>query len=164
MKITPLPLLSIFVLLSLLTISCSFSTANIGSAVMAKDVKSDTKEPVNVTNTYDASDKILHCVVKLANAPDSTKVRARWIAVKAEGVEPNFKITESDITAGSGNVDFTLTPGASGFPAGDYKVEIYLDPDTERGKNPAKEVPFSIKGSAVPPPSETTTPTETPTN
>jgi outer membrane usher protein FimD/PapC len=131
-------------------LSCSFSTAKIVEVQMAKDVKGDTKEPINLTSTFDSSDKIVHCVVKLANAPEDTKVRARWLAVKVEGTEPNYKIAETDITSKNATyVDFTLTPGPGGLPPGDYKVDIFLNPDANKQEQPASTANFNIKSSGV---------------
>jgi hypothetical protein len=133
-------------LLTVIGFGCSFSTARITDAQMAKDVNSDTKEPVNLTTTFSPTDKIVHCVVKMANAPDGTKLKARWIAVKVEGTEPNYKIDEADITSNSATyVDFSLTPGQGGLPPGDYKVDIFLNPDAGKQETPSKTVNFSVK-------------------
>jgi hypothetical protein len=130
-----------------LACNVSFSTARIADATLAKDVNAD-KEAVGPTNTFDPNVPVIHCVVKLANAPDDTKVRAKWSVVNVPGQEPNYKIIESDVdNAGGGKniVDFTFTPGPKGLPAGEYKVDLYLNPKPEKTDPPAKTLTFTIK-------------------
>src|SRR5947207_1002682 len=144
--------LSLLTLLALSGLACNFSvsTAKVSDATLSKDVN-DKKEPVNPTSTFDPGDKIIHCVVKLAYAPGDTKVKARWIAANVEGSKPNDLIAEKDIDAGGTNniVDFTLTSD-SGFPPGNYKVDIFLNPKPDKESKPEKSLSFSVKsGSAT---------------
>ena len=130
-----------------LACNVSFSTAKITDATLAKDVNAD-KEAVGATNIFDPHVPVIHCVVKLANAPEDTKVRAKWSVVNVPGQEPNYKIVESDVdNAGGGKniVDFTLTPPPQGLPLGEYKVDIYLNPKPEKADPPAKTLTFTIK-------------------
>ena len=129
------------------TCEVSYSSAKISDATLAKEVNAD-KEAVGPTNTFDPNVPVIHCVVKLANAPEDTKVRAKWSVVNVPGQEPNYKIVESDVdNAGGGKniVDFTLTPPAQGLPPGEYKVDIYLNPKPEKADPPAKTLNFTIK-------------------
>lgn len=98
----------------------SFSTANIGDAWMSTDEAGQ-----NHTTTY-AQDAVFYAQVDLRNAPDDTKVKAAWIAVNVEDVEPGFLINETDFTSGSGLVHFNLS-NTNLWPKGTYKVEIYLN-------------------------------------
>lgn len=130
-----------------LACNVSFSTARITDATLAKDVNAD-KDAVGPTNTFDPHVSVIHCVVKLANAPDDTKVRARWSVVNVQGQEPNYKIVESDVdNAGGGKnvVDFTFTPSPQGLPVGEYKVDLYLNPKPGKDDPPAKTLAFTIK-------------------
>jgi hypothetical protein len=144
--------LATFAALALTVCACnfSFSTARISDAQLAKEVN-DKTEAVNPTTAFDTADPIIHCVVRLANAPDGTKVRARWVAVKAEGVPENEKLVDTDFsTDGSKNIiDFTLKPPPAGLAAGDYKVDIYLNPAADKEEQPAKSLPFTIKSSGA---------------
>jgi outer membrane usher protein FimD/PapC len=126
----------------------SYSTARIADAKLSKAVN-DKTEAVNPTSTFDSSDPIIHCVVQLANAPEDTKLKARWVAVKADGVKENEKLVETDISAGGSQniVDFTLKPSGSGLPPGEYKVDIYLNPKTDQENQPDKTVTFTVKSS-----------------
>ena len=68
---------------------------------MAKDPEGE--QP---TTTY-AQDKTFYLVADVANAPDDTKVKAVWIAVEADSVEPGFMLGEKELTGG-GSVNFSL--------------------------------------------------------
>ena len=126
----------------------SFSTARIADAQMSKAVN-EKKEAVNPTTVFDATDKI-HCVVKLANAPNSTKIRAQWFLVNAEGQTPNQKLDETTMNEiGANNIiDFFYTPSPEGLPAGEYKVDVYLNPKDKGEDKPEKTLNFTVKPTA----------------
>ena len=110
--------------------SFSFSTANVTQAVLAKDVKGDTFEPVEPTSTFPSDQAVIHLVVTVANAPSDTKVKTVWTVVDVGDAAPaNTKIDEAELTMdASGNAHFTLSlPNSGVWPAGKYKVEIYLN-------------------------------------
>lgn len=125
---------------------CSFSTANIKDVKMGKGLN-DKFEVVDPATTFDANEKTIHCVAYLANAPDNTKVRAEWIVVNAEGHKPGEKLVESSLDlGGSKNVaDFYITPPQSGLGAGEYKVDLFLNPDPAKPQPPTKSVSFTVK-------------------
>ena len=125
-------LLVTWLLLAGIFAGCSFSisTANIAQAVLAKDVKGDTFEPVEPTSTFPSDQAVIHLVVTVANAPSDTKVKTVWTAVDVGDAAPaNTKIDEAELTMdASGNAHFTLSlPNSGVWPAGKYKVEIYLN-------------------------------------
>jgi hypothetical protein len=129
-----LPVCAAFLLLALSACSFSASTANISSAKMARD--QDGKQP---TKTF-SPDEAFYCIVELSNAPDDTKVRAVWTAVKAEGVKPNTEIDAAKATGGSGQIQFNLT-NEGPWPTGDYKVDLYLND----AKKPTKTLTFEVQ-------------------
>ncbi len=104
------------------SLACEFSasTASISEAVMARDA-----EGTQPTTTFAPSDTF-YCLVRLANAPDGTMVRAVWTAVEVEGSDPNTLIDESSVESGSGSLEFNLT-NSNLWPAGSYKVDLYLN-------------------------------------
>ncbi|HFD39519.1 MAG TPA: hypothetical protein ENJ31_06685 [Anaerolineae bacterium] len=108
------------VILAMLACSFSASTANIQNARMARD------EAGNDPTTVFAPTDVFHCVGELKNAPDDTKIKAAWIAVQVEGVEPDFLIGEKELTSGSSTFHFQLS-NDNPWPAGKYKVELYLN-------------------------------------
>lgn len=54
-----------------------------------------------------------------------------WTAVDAEGVDANFQIDEAELTSGSGTLTFNLSTDGL-WPAGAYKVELYLNDKLDR--------------------------------
>ena len=130
-------LLVTWLLLAGIFAGCSFSisTANIAQAVLAKDVKGDTFEPVEPTSTFPSDQAVIHLVVTVANAPSDTKVKTVWTVVDVGDAAPaNTKIDEAELTMdASGNAHFTLSlPNSGVWPAGKYKVEIYLNDKLNR--------------------------------
>ncbi|MEW6211226.1 MAG: hypothetical protein AB1631_22865 [Acidobacteriota bacterium] len=125
---------------------CSFSTARISDVKMGKAVN-DKFEVPDPTTTFDANEKSIHCVVYLSNAPDGTKVKAQWIAVNAEGYKSGEKLFESDLDMGGPKnvANFSITPPASGLGAGEYKVDLFLNPDPAKPEPPTKSVSFTVK-------------------
>lgn len=108
--------------LSMAACEFSFSTANIADAYMVAD-----PDGAQRVTSY-SPDATFYAIVDLANAPSDTVVKASWIAVNAEGAEPNFLIDEATITGGDAQLTFNLQNEA-GFvwPIGSYRVDLYLN-------------------------------------
>lgn len=149
----------LFLLLSsalLLLTACEFSasTANIKSATLAKDP--DGKQPATTFETNEP----FYLIVDLANAPDSTTVKAIWYAVDVGSVAPpNTLIDQNSIQTGSGIVTFDLTPSGQWAP-GTYKVELYLNDELNQTLN------ITVNGEiiqAAPEPTAEPAATEAPT-
>jgi hypothetical protein len=121
--------LALFVgLLVLAALACggSFSTANITSARMTSD-----SEGTQETSVFTPSETF-YCIVEVANAPEDTALRVVWTAVDVEGEEPNLELNVTDATVGEDEVfTFHLT-NDSLWPAGQYKVDIYLNDELDR--------------------------------
>ncbi len=118
-------LLGLVVMLTACSREVSVSTANIADARLSKDEAGS-----QTTTTFGPDDKF-YLKVNLANAPDTTKVKAAWTAVAAEGAESNTHLDDVELTSGSGVLTFDLD-NANPWPAGEYKVDIYLDGQLER--------------------------------
>ncbi|MDX9757571.1 MAG: hypothetical protein RBU27_00265 [Bacteroidota bacterium] len=116
--------------------ACSFTTAHIETAVLARAVDEQTHEPLDETTNFHGSDAVLHCAVKMANTPSGTKVTAHWFA-EADGARQALDSTDIELEQ-SGWVDFTLTLSQEHLPYGAYGVDLFID-----GK-PARTVPFTI--------------------
>ncbi len=127
MNPTRKPLLFVVSALVLAVLACggSFSTANIKSAVLSADSSGSPE------TTVFAQDDIFYCVVELANAPDSTTLKAIWYAVNVEGTEPNLLIDQSELTLGDGMATFNLANDQL-WPTGTYKVELYLNGELDQ--------------------------------
>lgn len=126
----------------------NFSTARIADAKMAKGV-SDRMEAIDATSTFDTTDGVIHCLVALANAPEKTRVKAVWTVVNAQGLKANDTFGETTVEGGGTKnaVDFTYSPPSAGMPPGDYRVDIYLNPQPGKQESPGKTVSFSVKSS-----------------
>lgn len=126
-------------------LACEFSasTASISNAVMAEGTEGDNFDPVGVTETYAPDQGDFHAVVSISNAPSDTKLKVVWTAIDVgDAAEPNTKIEETEVMVdGSRNIDFTLTPNQETWPAGTYKVDIYLNDKLDRTLN------FSVEES-----------------
>jgi hypothetical protein len=116
---------------------CNFSvsTANITNATLSKDVTGSAFDPVDPATTFPTDQPVIHLVAKVANAPEGTKVKSVWTAVDVGDVAPaNTKIAETEVVLNSdGNAHFTLsTPSTGTWPAGKYKVDVYLNDKLDR--------------------------------
>jgi hypothetical protein len=125
-------------LLTFTAAACSFSasTAEISEAKMARDP--DGKHP---TKVFFPDDRF-YCVVYLSNAPDDTMVRAVWTAVDVKGKKkPDEELGRVSTKSGSGErLPFSLG-NAAPWPAGDYKVDLYLND----AKKPTKTLEFKVQ-------------------
>jgi outer membrane usher protein FimD/PapC len=63
--------------------------------------------------------------VVLANAPDTTKVKAVWYTVDAAGAAT--KLVENEIVGSASPINFKASNSAGPWPSGNYRVEIYLN-------------------------------------
>lgn len=136
----------------LLACGFNFSTANISDAKTATD-----PEGASPTTVFE-QDAVIYAVVTLANAPDDTTVKASWVAVEAEGVDPNFVIDEVELTSGDGVLQFDLSNDKL-WPVGKYKVDLYLNNELDRSLD------FEVQGNVAavePEPVEEPTPTPEP--
>jgi hypothetical protein len=108
------------------SLACSFGNTELGLTNLRMALDQDGK---NVTTTFSPTD-VFYAVADLANAPQSTKVEAKWTAVNAADTEPNleFQTQNLDITeeSFSGTIYFQLS-NDEGWPTGQYKVDLYLN-------------------------------------
>ena len=123
-------MLSAFLALAVAALALSacgfnFSTANIQGATLGKGY--DNGDIVEPTTVFAQEDQEIQLVVKVGNAPDDTQVKAVWSIVDVPGHEPAV-LYESPLTLNSGEnvAHFSLTNDQP-WPAGSYKVEIYLN-------------------------------------
>ena len=126
-----------FVFLTILAamIACGFSasTARLTNAFMAHDPEG------NDATTVFAPDETIYLIADLANAVDDTEVKAVWVAVDVDGVDYDTVIDEATLTTGDGRLTFDLA-NDSLWPAGNYKVDVYLN------ENLARTLEFSVEG------------------
>ncbi len=66
----------------------------------------------------------------LVDVPTGAKVKSEWIAVNTNGAAPpNYKIDSVELTVGAliNNVDFNFSKPTAGWPAGAYRVDLFID-------------------------------------
>jgi len=102
-------------------VSVNVSTANIRSATLSPN---ESGSPA--TTVFKQDDYTVYCLADLANAPDSTVVKAVWTAVDVEGVDANTVIDEASVTGGDADLTFDLT-NSKPWPLGKYKVDLYIN-------------------------------------
>lgn len=127
MKVNKLPILLAIVALAVSILACggSVSSANIGNAWLSTDAEGN-----NRTTTFSQSD-VMNLFVELKNAPDDTKLKVSWIAVNAQGLDPNYVIKELDYTSSDDTVHFDLS-NDNLWPVGSYQADIYLNGTLDR--------------------------------
>ncbi len=92
----------------------------ITKVTMALDSSEGDYAPVNPTTEFEPDDTI-HAIVTVKKAPPGTKFTVNWLTTDVGNMEEaNFLIdTTETIQAGSGNMDFTLSPTTC-FAEGTY--------------------------------------------
>ena len=127
MKTARLAVLLALATIALSALACggSFTTARIADAWLATD-----EEGANRTTTF-SQDATFNLFVELKNAPEDTKLKASWIAVDAEATEANTVVYETEYTSSDDTIRFFLE-NEDLWPAGSYRVDIYLDGELDR--------------------------------
>ena len=124
------------------TLACSLVTGGLREVSLENLRMAYDEDGRNLTTVFAPSD-IFFVVGDLNNAPAGTVVDAKWIAEQIEGYDTGeiiYEQTINDFTEESftGTIYFQLS-NDSGWPAGAYKVDIYLDGSF------VESVPFSVR-------------------
>ncbi len=124
------------------TLACSFGLGGAEGASLENLHMAFDQDGNNSTTVFSPSD-VFYVVGDLNNAPAGTVVQAQWRAAQIEGYQADeliYEQTISDFTEESftGTIYFQLSNDSS-WPAGDYKVDLYLD------DNFVESVPFSVQ-------------------
>lgn len=102
-------------------------TASIENIGLGRGYDSDNISPMEPTDVFSTEDSEFHCVVKLASAPDGTKIKVVWTSIdSALGQNEQVFEIEQEVKDSSYGPDFTFTANP-GLPAGLHQVDIYLD-------------------------------------
>ncbi|TFH36125.1 MAG: hypothetical protein E4G93_02655, partial [Dehalococcoidia bacterium] len=102
--------------------------ASLSEATMALGVDANSK-PVNPTTTFDSRTPEIFCSVLVSNAPAGTQVLSEWYYVSGElqGVT-NMLIDSFPLAVeGTQYIQFSLPIGPEGWPAGQYRLKLYLN-------------------------------------
>lgn len=134
-----------FLALVLASMACAvnFSSAKISDAWTASNEAGDQR-----TTTFDQDDTI-YVKVELENAPDDTKVKAVFSTVDVETDEDNTKLDDNELTGGSSTLTFNLT-NSKLWPAGTYKVELFLNDTLDRTLNYDVKASPTAQATAIP--------------
>ncbi len=104
----------------ILLAACGGSSPEIQRAALYQDEAGS-----RATTVFSPTEKIFLLVDM--TGPENTRVKATWIAVNAEGVDPDYLIDEIEQPfPGSGQLIFDLT-NETPWPAGEYKVDLSID-------------------------------------
>jgi hypothetical protein len=124
-----------------IALACNFSasTANISDMKLAKD-----QAGTQATSSFAATDTV-YAIATISNAPGAVKVKGRLafedVADEQAGPIPGLEKT-LDLPS-SGTATYTFTPPPSGFPAGKYKVEVFLLDEAGQQKD-QKSASFTV--------------------
>ncbi len=101
----------------------------ITNIALARDVKPDTLEPVETTDVYSQDQPEFHAVIRLADAPPGTAIKAVWTAVDVGSAAPqNTIVSQSEHNAeGTKNIHFAASPDFGRWPPGSYQLHVYLN-------------------------------------
>lgn len=113
-----IPLVVTFIVL----IACNYpvSTPRIENAVMARDYEGNF--PTSVFNQQDT----FYNLAELIDSPNESTVKAIWIAVNTDGIEPNLIIDETEIITRNGVIHFELN-NETLWPRGFYRLDLFLN-------------------------------------
>lgn len=128
--------------LLIVTLACNLATGG-SQEVSLENLRMAYDEDGNNPTTVFAPSDIFYVVGDLSNAPAGTVVDAKWLAAQIEGYNPDELIYEQSINdfteeSFTGTIYFQLS-NDSGWPAGEYKVDVYLDGSL------VGSVPFSVQ-------------------
>ncbi|MGH2668337.1 MAG: hypothetical protein ACRDH5_04310, partial [bacterium] len=98
------------------------------TATLARSVTAD-HQPVDPTTTFSPEDPSINVAFKATNVPPGSRLKAVWTAVDiGDAAPPNLELDESVlVVTGSAPGTFRLSRGPRPWPAGDYRVDLYLD-------------------------------------
>lgn len=117
----PLALVALALIGAALACSIEITTAYVKAADLVRDETGATK-----TLSYGPADTF-YLLVELANAPDDSEVRVRWLQVGAGEGGSDLVVGEETIRAGSGKILFSATHPEQQWRVGEYRAEVYLN-------------------------------------
>jgi uncharacterized RDD family membrane protein YckC len=129
-----------FALLPLALAALAPGEAAAGAGRFEKIVVSDSKGGAAMS-TFKSTTAKVFVDVKLVDVPSGTKIRSDWIAIDTGGAAPpNYKVGTNEMKAGGlmNDVTFSYSKPTAGWPAGDYRVDLFMD-----GK-PAGQAKFKV--------------------
>jgi hypothetical protein len=118
-------LLAVLVLLSV-TLACGTSTTAAPAGISNIQMSTD-QDGANATTTFAPTDTI-YVTFDVNEVDTGAALQVRWYALNVEGQDPETPFTTTDYTYNDeGSIYAQIESTDGGFPAGQYKVEIYLN-------------------------------------
>jgi hypothetical protein len=102
--------------------------ARIISVSLCEQVDNSGTIPINIRQQFSSDVAVIHALIELSELSTGTRIKGAWISVDAIEV-PNYEIDASEATLNQAEatVHFSLSQPNNGWPAGNYKLEIYLN-------------------------------------
>lgn len=115
-------------------------TGRVTQAVLGTGVTRDS-DIINPTTVFATDTPKIFCAWKVDGLKAPTAIRGAWVAEDVgKAAPPNYKIDEATILMSApGKGQFSLSKPNKGFPAGKYRLEIYV------GAQLTKTVPFTVR-------------------
>ena len=123
MKLRNLSILLAVVVLFVSALACGSSApVGVSNVYMANDAEGSNK-----TNTF-ASTDIVYVFFDVNGVDAGTQFQIKWFALNLDGQDPAEPFTVTDYTYDSeGTIYAQIESTDGGFPAAQYKVEIYMN-------------------------------------
>lgn len=104
-------------------LACGSSTpAGVSNIYMANNADGNNK-----TTTF-ASTDVIYVFFDMNQVDDGAQLQIQWYALNVDGQDPATPFTVTDYTyAGESTIFAQIESTEGGFPAAQYKVEIYLN-------------------------------------
>jgi hypothetical protein len=119
-------------LLIFAVMACSTSNTSSGPISEGHMAKDNNGEPGDETNTFAPGDRTVHCMVKLKEAKEGTRLKFAWMIVDA-GDSKNEKIKDIEYTTGpKENIVHGHLTAPRDWPTGKYKCEVYVNDKSEK--------------------------------
>ena len=109
---------------------------HVSEVYMARD---DNGEPGQRTDKFGPGDRTIHCVAKLKEGVDGTRIKFTWWVINATGAQ-NEKLRDIDYsTKEKENIVHSNLFLKKDWPPGKYKVEVYVNDSLDKTVNFAVE-------------------------
>ena len=126
----------------------SQSSVNV-DCVLTDKLKEDGMPDGNV-DTFTKDTDMVYFVCSSKDLQEGQSLKASWVAVKVDvpGSKPNYVINSNSVTVGQKPANmpyylakFSLSKPTKGWPVGDYRVDLFLDNQSE----PVKSLTFQVQ-------------------
>ena len=144
-------------LVVLVLAAASLEAGHVVSVTLCEDVIKPDMVPVNIRTRFTTDAPAIHALAVLEDVRPGARVRGAWISVDAIST-PNYEIDSAEVVTQGSEITahFSLSRPNKGWPAGNYKLNLYLD-----GKL-VSVTTFSIVGTAGAPAGQRPRPAEPP--